>query len=105
MENYPVSAIHLQPTKTPFILRHSRSSKQNTAETICWNILEELPAFKEEKKEKLLSSLFPLCEQIFRRFEMQMQIMERSLKLEKLSKPAANIWENTQGTMIEIRNI
>ena len=25
-----------------------------------------------------------------------MQIMERSLKLEKLSKPGANIWENTQ---------
>ena len=25
-----------------------------------------------------------------------MQIMERSLKLEKLSKPGANIWENMQ---------
>ena len=37
-ENYPVSAIHSQPTKTPFILPHSLPSKQNTAETICWNI-------------------------------------------------------------------
>ena len=100
-----LDAIDQQPTKTPFILRcGSLPSKQNTTESICRNIqntAEENIYFLQCRYSNIFKNVYcrhfsPLRQQIFRCFEMQMQIMERSLKLEKLSKPAANIWENTQ---------